>query len=1134
MPTKDTHQPIRILHLSDIHFRLGKAWDADPVLRALARFIRTEVENGLAPDLVMFTGDMAFSGSAEEYELARQWLDTQLWPALAENLPRDRLLLIPGNHDVDRLKVRTGVRSIQDGLLRERSPDGIAAVLGDDDERSIVMKRHAAYLDFVESWLGQPQPFPWWQRVFEIGETRLHVAGLNSAWMCSSDEDRGRLLLSRYQLTRTVETEEAEGAHWRIVLVHHPWDYLAEFDLHDARSLIHQHADLLLRGHLHAPSGERVLPPDPWRHCLELGAGCVYSSSQYPNAFQWIELSPDGKLVRVRFRAWLRNAWTIDRNQAGCHEGFADFELSRERPSRQVSKRTPAPEIPTEYLDWLWRRHARVELLGQDVKTSHALTLSHVYVPALTQPDEVVLFRRNGEKIMTRGAREWDEPVPVLERINERSLYLSAPAGAGKSTFCRWAALQSIPGAPTSHPIPVPKEYEEPVPTTLRSRLPLLIPLRDFCHGMECGRGCRIWHRGDLEQALATWIDRAPPPGLNGGLLIAHLAAGSAFLLLDGLDEVPVSEFRSGGTVYPRELLLSGLADALAVWEPAGNLTLLTSRPYGLDEAGLAGLGLPRASLEPLPEPLQNVFVTRWFHTLKKQELTAGLIHTIHDRDDLAPLAENPMLLTAICVLYDKGGRLPEDRYELYKSIVDGVLHGRFRADALEREPVLRRLEAIAYGMHTGEPGGTPRQTPAAEISWHETERLLAHFAEQNPAYGRGEVDAAVQREELLTRSGLLLPRPNERATFYHLSFQEFLAAQRIARGSEKWVTDVIGARADAAEWRPTLLFLFAAQLFNKEPEWGLDVLGQLLQRQERAAVEANSGAAVFIANALELCLAKGYRIPDALAENFRCLSLHAIEDEVEVQARQALGLCLGRLGDPRIASLRDAGAYVEVPAGPYPSGDNGETVEITAPFWIGRYPVTNSQYREFLDDGGYGNRDWWSAAGWAWLHEEGATEPAHWQETRWNGPNQPVVGVTFWEAEACCAWAGGRLPREQEWEAAAGGPESCEYPWCGGWEDGICNTPASGLGMTSPVGLFPRSRQAQLGIEDLAGNVLEWCATPSEDADRPRALHGGSYTLDQDLARCAGIFRILPSIRGAYYVGFRVVCASSTIYHYT
>ena len=264
-------------------------------------------------------------------------------------------------------------------------------------------------------------------------------------------------------------------------------------------------------------------------------------------------------------------------------------------------------------------------------------------------------------------------------------------------------------GAATSHPVPAPEEFAEPVPTALRTRLPLLVPLREFCKDMDCGRGRRTWARAELEEALAAWVDRSPPPGLSGGLLKAHIAAGSAFLLLDGLDEVAVSERRDGTTLYPRALLLSGLADALPGWEKAGNRTLLTSRPYGLNEAGLHQLGLPRAPLEPLPKPLQDLFVARWFHTLGKEDLTEGLIETIHGRDDLAPLTENPMLLTALCVLYDNGGRLPEDRYELYKSIVNGVLHSRYPGDAREREPVLRRLEAIALGMHTGEPGGAPR-----------------------------------------------------------------------------------------------------------------------------------------------------------------------------------------------------------------------------------------------------------------------------------------------------------------------------------------------------------------------------------------------------------------------------------------
>ncbi|MCG8357485.1 MAG: SUMF1/EgtB/PvdO family nonheme iron enzyme [Kiloniellales bacterium] len=1133
MASSHTDQPIRILHFSDIHFREEKSWDADAVLRALTRFIKKEVEDeGLAPDLVAITGDLAYSGSSKEYALAREWLEDQLWPALADVLPRDLLLLVPGNHDVDRSKVSRGVRSMQDGLLRARSQDEIAELLSDKDDRRNMLRRHAGYMKFVADWYGKRQPLPWWQRTIELRGTRLHFAGLDSAWMSCGDKDRGSLLLGRYQLTQSVMSEEAEGADWRIALMHHPWDYLAEFDHRAARSSVHQHCDLLLRGHLHEPLSERVVRPDPSRSCLELAAGCVYEDSEYPNAFQWIELSPTDKRVRVLFRAWLHSEWTADRNQPGCPEGHADFKLGARRSGRGA-RRSGSPEIPSDYLAWLATRCVSVELLGQDVQQSHALTLSHVYVPALTQPEAPAVApeetaRQPGEEVEER------QPTPLLQRIDERSLYIPAPAGSGKSTFCRWAALQSIPGAAASHPVPAPEEYREPVPMELRARLPLLVPLRDFAEDMDCGRRRRTWRRGDLERALAIWIDRSPPPGLSGELAKDHLAAGTAFLLLDGVDEVAVSEAREGVTVHPRALLLSGLSDALPAWEEAGNRILLTSRPYGLKDADLARLGLARAPLEPLPESLQHLFVTRWFHTLGRPELGESLLEAMYGREDLSPLTENPMLLTAICVLYDKGGRLPEDRYELYKSIVDGVLHSRYPGDAREREPILRRLEAIAYGMHTGAPGQETRETPAAEISWIEMERLIAHFAEVNPAFESGEVEAAVRREELLTRSGLLLPRPNERAGFYHLSFQEFLAAQRIVRTSDD-LEQVFLERGPVAEWRPTLLFLFAAQIFNRDPEWGLKLLKRLIERQDRGTVHANPATAAFIAEALELCLAKGYRVPEILAESYRRLSLDAIEDEIEVQARQALGLCLGRLGDPRIFDLRDSRAYVEVPAGTYPYGEEGETVEIGEPFRIGRYPVTNGQYLAFVEDGGYRDRQWWSKAGWDRQQRQGVTEPRLWRDRRWNGPNQPVVGVSFWEAEACCAWAGGHLPREEKWEAAARGPEGCEYPWCGRWEDGICNTWEARLHVTSVVGLFPRSRQAQLDLDDLAGNVLEWCSTAYSGRDHaeddgdptpPRVLRGGSWSLVQGFARCALRDRLNPSGR-FNFIGFRVLCSS-------
>jgi formylglycine-generating enzyme required for sulfatase activity len=140
------------------------------------------------------------------------------------------------------------------------------------------------------------------------------------------------------------------------------------------------------------------------------------------------------------------------------------------------------------------------------------------------------------------------------------------------------------------------------------------------------------------------------------------------------------------------------------------------------------------------------------------------------------------------------------------------------------------------------------------------------------------------------------------------------------------------------------------------------------------------------------------------------------------------------------------------------------------------------------------------------------------------------VVGVSFWEAEAFCAWAGGRLPTQEEWDAAARGTKGLIYPWGDAWQDNICNTFEAGLGVISPVGLFPRSRQADCAIDDLSGNVWEWCATPYEanpkEFENARVLRGGSWASSLDLAPPTTHFGFDADYRNEE-IGFRVVCVA-------
>jgi gamma-glutamyl hercynylcysteine S-oxide synthase len=255
--------------------------------------------------------------------------------------------------------------------------------------------------------------------------------------------------------------------------------------------------------------------------------------------------------------------------------------------------------------------------------------------------------------------------------------------------------------------------------------------------------------------------------------------------------------------------------------------------------------------------------------------------------------------------------------------------------------------------------------------------------------------------------------------------------------------------------------------------------------------------------------------------------------------------------------------AEVLVPGGPFTMGTSTEPwaldnerpdhiVEVE-PFFIDTAAVTNGDYLAFIDAGGYDEPVWWSAAGWAHRQEAGLTAPRFWQhdgDTWWRTrfgvreqvpPSEPVMHVSFHEAQAYAAWAGRRLPTEAEWEKAArwdpATGRSRRYPW--GDEDPgpqHANLGQRHLRPTS-AGAYPRGA-SPLGVHQLMGDVWEW--TSSDFGGYPgftafpypeyslvffgseyKVLRGGSFGSDAVAAR--GTFRNWDyPIRRQIFAGFR------------
>ncbi|MCP4702788.1 MAG: metallophosphoesterase [Gammaproteobacteria bacterium] len=321
---------LRYLHLSDLHLSANLGLNQGVVTRSLLDALGKLGINNKPLDFIVITGDVAFAGNMADYEVAKTFCGDLL---KVTGLSRERLYLVPGNHDINRDAV-----SPVDCMAWKNfeNQDDITIALEDKNHFRKLMHKFADFNRFAEQVTGkcrfseEDYYFVEPLHLSKEGQTvHIELLGLNSALFAGYDgDDQQKLALGLTQVDSALQRMDKQTALC-IGFFHHPFECFLQHDKVCRNRLINK-LDLLLTGHLHKP--DNVYNHDPAGRCLSISAGAGFETRESHNSFNIVDIDLHTGQGQVQFFKYIsgHNSW-VKYTEANPHDqdGVFPFEITR-------------------------------------------------------------------------------------------------------------------------------------------------------------------------------------------------------------------------------------------------------------------------------------------------------------------------------------------------------------------------------------------------------------------------------------------------------------------------------------------------------------------------------------------------------------------------------------------------------------------------------------------------------------------------------------------------------------------------------------------------------------------------------------------------------------------------------------